>query len=85
MAEVYGKSTKLEEVKVTWRDLLQSLAEWRRLHPPAGSLSNLSTTIACSEMSCCSKLHLGSLFWNILTSDFVTGRKGVDGECALKN
>lgn len=52
------------------------------LRPPA--VSDLSTTIVCSEMSYCSQLHLGSLFWDIFTSDCVTGRKGVDGGWTLK-
>lgn len=43
----------------------KSVAEWRQPCSLAVCLSNLPPTMACSETSCCSKLHLGSLFWNI--------------------
>lgn len=79
------KSTKVEDVKVIWQNLLQNLLQNGEGSACWLSLSPTSTTIACSEISYCSKLHLGSLFWNILTLDCVTGRKGVDGEWTFKN
>lgn len=56
------KSTKVEDVKVIWQNLLQILLQNGGGSARWLSLSPTSTTIACSEMSYCSKLHLGSPF-----------------------
>lgn len=84
-----GLLTKYMVKVQSWKmasNLVRLAANPCRMEESARWLSLSSTSLQPSpalRRPVCSKLLLGSLFWNTFILDCVTGRKGVDGEWTL--